>query len=254
MPRCSPRCDGPWRCTPNAITGGGARHVRTGVFRAASVYVTRRPDVCPVGWRPLRASEAPLWSAQVPSRNSGAEGAITVRTDRRELWGAWRHGWLPRRPGCSARSTGTRCRSRPMRRHPHPTPQVVTTRSAAGGPSAPCRPPTKGPVRRRCRPPHQIAQQVRVHAVLRVGHAGARLAVDRLHAHPPHETTHAVPSGNHALAAQMPRHLPAAVERMLQMQLVQAAHQRQFRRAFAQRLVVLRGTAHAHQRALPGQR
>ena len=88
MPRCSPRCDGPWRCTPNAITGGGARHVRTGAFRAASVYVTRRPDVFPVGWRPLRASEAPLWSAQVPSRNSGAEGAITVRTDRSELWGA----------------------------------------------------------------------------------------------------------------------------------------------------------------------
>ena len=48
--------------------------------------------------------------------------------------------------------------------------------------------------------------------VPRVRRAGARLAVDRLHVHQPHQPPHPVPSGDDALAAQMPRHLPAAVD------------------------------------------
>ncbi len=63
-----------------------------------------------------------------------------------------------------------------------------------------------------------------------------------------------MPSSDHAFAAQVSCQLPAAVEWMLEAQPVQAAHQRQVVRALSQRLVVLRGTAHAQQRALPGQR
>ena len=100
----------------------------------------------------------------------------------------------------------------------------------------------------------QTAQQVRVNPVLGVGHAGARLPVDRLHAHQPHQTAHPVPADDHALAAQMARHLPAAVECMLQVQLVQPAHQRQVLRALPKRLVVLRRATHAEQPALARQR
>ena len=70
----------------------------------------------------------------------------------------------------------------------------------------------------------------------------------------PHQPPHPVPPGGHALAAQMPHHLPAAVERVLQVQLVQPAHQRRVLRALALRRVVLRRPAHAEQFALAGQR
>ena len=86
------------------------------------------------------------------------------------------------------------------------------------------------------------------------GFARARPAVDRLHAHQTHQPTHAVPSGHHAPAPQMRRHLAAAVERIIQVQLVHPPHQRQVLRALADRLVVPRRPAHAEQLTLPRQR
>ena len=91
---------------------------------------------------------------------------------------------------------------------------------------------------------HQVAQQVGIHPVLRVGHAGARLAVDCLHRHQAHQPPHPVPPADHALATQMAHHLPTAVERIRKVQLVKPAHQCQVLRTLAQRRVVLRRPAH----------
>ena len=87
--------------------------------------------------------------------------------------------------------------------------------------------------------------------MLRVGDAGARLAVDRFQAQQPHQPPHPVPTNRHPLARQMAYHLTAAVERVLQVQLVDTAHQLQCRRALPERSVVQRRAAHTEQSALP---
>ena len=80
------------------------------------------------------------------------------------------------------------------------------------------------------RPP-QACDRRAPSAVLRVRYAGARLAVDRFQAQQPHQPPHPVPTNPHPLARQVAHHLPAAVERLLQVQLVDAPHQRQRLRA-----------------------
>ena len=94
-------------------------------------------------------------------------------------------------------------------------------------------------------------QQIGIHPVLRVGDAGARLAVDRFQPQQPHQPPHPVPTNRHPLARQMAHHLTAAVERVLQVQLVDTAHQLQCRRALPERSVVQRRAAHTEQSALP---
>ena len=89
--------------------------------------------------------------------------------------------------------------------------------------------------------------------MLRVRDAGARLAVDRLQAQQPHQPPHPVPTDGHPLTRQMAYHLPSAVERVLQVQLIDAPHQRQVRRALADRRVVQRRAAQSKQGALPAQ-
>ena len=98
-----------------------------------------------------------------------------------------------------------------------------------------------GDVRRLVRPiDHQVAQQVGIHPVLRVGHAGARLAVDDRHQ--AHQPPHPVPPADHALATQMAHHLPTAVERIRKVQLSRRISAR-FPN-LAQRRVVLRRPVH----------
>ena len=89
--------------------------------------------------------------------------------------------------------------------------------------------------------------------MLRVRDAGAWLAVDRFQAQQPHQPPHPVPTNPYSRARQMAHHLPAAVERILQVQLVDAPHQRQRLRALAHWSVVERRPAQFQQSALPGQ-
>ena len=83
--------------------------------------------------------------------------------------------------------------------------------------------------------PPQACDRRAPSAVLRVRDAGARLAVDRFQAQQPHQPPHPVPTNPYSLARQVAHHLPAAVERILQVQLVDAPHQRQRLRALAHR-------------------
>ena len=87
--------------------------------------------------------------------------------------------------------------------------------------------------------------------MVRVRDAGARLAVDRLQPQQPHQPPYPVPTYPLSLACQMTHHLPAAVERILQVQPVDALHQRQRLRALAHRSVVPRRPAQPDQLALP---
>lgn len=90
--------------------------------------------------------------------------------------------------------------------------------------------------------------------MLRVRHAPARPPVGRLHPHEPHEPPDPVPASRDTLAAQMPHHLPAPVERIVHVALVHAPHHRRVLRALSLRPVVVeRRPAHAQQHALPRQ-
>ena len=71
---------------------------------------------------------------------------------------------------------------------------------------------------------------------------GARLTVDRLQTQQPHQPPHPVPTDHLSL------------ERVAQVQLVDAAHQRQGLRAVGRRSVVQRRAAHFQQSALVGSR
>lgn len=93
-------------------------------------------------------------------------------------------------------------------------------------------------------------QQVGVDALPRLRHAGARLAVDGLQAHPAHQPPHPMATEGPALPAQVPTHLPTAVEGMCEVQLVDAPLQPQRLRARRPGPVVPRGAAHAQQPAL----
>ena len=86
----------------------------------------------------------------------------------------------------------------------------------------------------------QFAQQVRVDVVIRLRVARARLAVDRLQAHQAHQALDSTAPRRHALAPQVARHLPTAVERVLERQGVHPPQQRQVLRALSPRRVVHR--------------
>lgn len=96
-------------------------------------------------------------------------------------------------------------------------------------------------------------QQVGVDAVPGLRLAGARLEADRLQARPSHQLPHAVPAGHDPLPPQVATHLPAAVERALQVQLADAPLQRQ--RGWIGRLrpAVARRPARRQQLELPAQ-
>ena len=83
--------------------------------------------------------------------------------------------------------------------------------------------------------------------------AGSRRLMDRLHAHQPHQTANPVTAHLGPLSPQLTDHLAAAVKRTLQEQLVDAAHQRQTRRALPLGCVVERGPTDRKQAALTAQ-
>ena len=96
----------------------------------------------------------------------------------------------------------------------------------------------------------QLSKQIRIDAVTRLRGARTRLAVERFQPHQTHQPADPAPSHQRALAPQVARHLPAAVERVLQRQFVHPAHQGQVRRALFPRRVVHRRAVDAQQRAL----
>ena len=71
----------------------------------------------------------------------------------------------------------------------------------------------------------QLAQQVGVDLVARVALAGARLRAQRLDAHALHERAHVAPPDMNALALQLAAQHASAHEGMLQVQLIDAAHE-----------------------------
>ena len=81
--------------------------------------------------------------------------------------------------------------------------------------------------------------------------AGTWFAVDRLQPQQPHQPPHPVPTYPLSLECQMAHHLPAAVERILQVQSVDAAHQRERVSALPHRPVVQRRPVQPDQLALP---
>ena len=99
----------------------------------------------------------------------------------------------------------------------------------------------------------QVLEQVGPDTVLGVRIAGPRRPVDRLKTQQAHKPAGPSAPDPHPLAAQMPNHLTGAVERILQEQLVDAAHQRQRLLALALRLVVERGAPERQQAALSAQ-
>ena len=99
----------------------------------------------------------------------------------------------------------------------------------------------------------QTPEQIRPDPVLGVGRAGARRPIDCLQPHQAHQTDGPAPPDAHTLAAQVKRHPTGAVKRVLQEELVDAAHQRQRLRALPLRLVVERGAPERQQAALPAQ-
>ena len=76
-----------------------------------------------------------------------------------------------------------------------------------------------------------------------VGIAGSRRRVDRLQAHQTHQTPNPMTTGADTVAPQLADHLAAAVERILEKQLVNPTHQRQVRQALALRCVIERRPA-----------
>jgi hypothetical protein len=95
----------------------------------------------------------------------------------------------------------------------------------------------------------QPAQRVREHRVRRVLLARVGLAVQRLDAHAPHQRAHVPPADLDALQAQQVAQHAAAGERVLQVQLVDAAHQRQLGLGDRLGVVVHRAPADAQQLA-----
>ena len=83
--------------------------------------------------------------------------------------------------------------------------------------------------------------------------AGPGRPMDRLQAHRPHRPPHPVPADRMAFPAELAGHLTRAVKRVLQIGLVDPAHQRQALRALALGPVIQRGTADRQDRALPAQ-
>jgi hypothetical protein len=81
--------------------------------------------------------------------------------------------------------------------------------------------------------------------------AGAGLAVDGRNPHPPHQGGHVPPTDPLALLPEEIAQHPGARKGILQMQLVNPAHQAQHGRRHRGRPVVGRGARYAEQLALP---
>ena len=88
-------------------------------------------------------------------------------------------------------------------------------------------------------PDVQSPQQVGVYAVPGLRLARARLAMDRLQPHLSHQPPYPVPARHQPLPPRMAAHLPTAIKRVRDVQLVDAPLQRQRRRVGLPRAVVL---------------
>ena len=97
----------------------------------------------------------------------------------------------------------------------------------------------------------QLAQQVGVDLVSRVGLAGARLRAQGLYSIALHEPAHMTPANRQTVKPQHSAQHTRAHERVFQVQLVNAAHQRQIGLADRSGQVVHRAPAHAKQFGLP---
>ena len=98
-----------------------------------------------------------------------------------------------------------------------------------------------------------IPRKIGINPMLGMRRAGPGRLMDRLQAHQPHQPPHPVPADRMAFPAELAGHLTRAVKRVLQIELVDPAHQRQALRALALGPVIQRGTADRQDRALPAQ-
>jgi hypothetical protein len=80
-----------------------------------------------------------------------------------------------------------------------------------------------------------------------------RPAIQRLDAHPPHHRAHSLSADDDALATQQVTQHPAARERVVQMQRVDPAHDRQVSRRHGLRFIVKAAPAEPQQARLPCQ-
>ena len=74
-------------------------------------------------------------------------------------------------------------------------------------------------------------EQIRVNPMRRVRRAGSRRLIDGFQAHETHQAPHTMTADANAVPPQLADHLAAAIERILQEQLINAAHQGQVLRA-----------------------
>ena len=95
------------------------------------------------------------------------------------------------------------------------------------------------------------AQEIGIDLVARRGFAGVRAAVDRLDPHALHQRRDMAAADRDALAVQQVAQHPAARERVVEMQLVDPAHDRQIRGRHRPRLVIDRAPADAQSLGLP---
>ena len=93
----------------------------------------------------------------------------------------------------------------------------------------------------------QPAQQIRINLVPRVRFAGARLRCQRLNTHAMHERGDVTPACVNAQFRQLPAQHARPHERMLKMQFVQAAHERQISGTGRLRQIINRASADLQQ-------
>src|SRR4029077_336755 len=98
------------------------------------------------------------------------------------------------------------------------------------------------------------AQEIRVDLVAGRGFRSVRPPVDRLDPHPPHHRDDALATDLHALVVQQISQHPAARERVVEMQFVDPAHDRQIPRRYWPRLVVQAAPAELQKLRLTRQR
>ena len=96
-------------------------------------------------------------------------------------------------------------------------------------------------------------EQIRVNPMRRVRRAGSRRLIDGFQAHETHQAPHTMTADANAVPPQLADHLAAAIERILQEQLIDAAHQGQVLRALPLGRVVERRPADRQNLALPAQ-
>ena len=82
-------------------------------------------------------------------------------------------------------------------------------------------------------------QQIRIHAVLRVGCAIVQLAANRLQTHQADQHAIPVPTHNDLSMRQMAHHPAAAIKRKRQIQIIKSVCQRKVQRGLSQRQAAL---------------